>query len=191
MPAMRATTALKPLGRLMNDVRMRSSKAKTSGTRSMASTTKVRTMVAATAKRKPHASVAAARPASRRWPRNNATVSALMGLKSGLTTIAPTMRIGESVRMPTAAITAAITMKTTRLRVSVASERARTSTSSQITASSGCPGAIASACSAARETVNGACCSATLPDSVSPSCSRASRSWCAASSVTSSSTRWP
>ncbi len=57
------------------------------------------------------------------------------GPYSGPTTIAPTIRIGESSRIPAAAIIAATAMNTRNEGVSIASSRARNSSSSHTSAS--------------------------------------------------------
>lgn len=62
--------------------------------------------------------------------------------------MAPTIRIGESTSTPTAPMSTAITSSATKLGDSPLSPRTRASTSSQITASDGSPGAWASAAAA-------------------------------------------
>ena len=64
-----------------------------------------------------------------------ATESAAIGPNSGPTTIAPMIRMIWSVRMPTAAIITARTMKARKLAESSTSSEVRDSTSSQTTAS--------------------------------------------------------
>jgi hypothetical protein len=90
---------------------------------------------------------AARRP--RRW--TTATQKPAMGPNSGPTTIAPTMRIGEFRKMPTAAMSAASSMKAMNDQVSSASSDVRSTTSSQTTASAGEPSARCTARSIASE----------------------------------------
>ena len=85
----------------------------------------------------------------RRW--TSATQKPAIGPNSGPTTIAPTMRISESRKMPTAASIAARTMKSRKTPDSSTFSLVRCSTSSQTTASDGAPGALRSASSAAFE----------------------------------------
>jgi hypothetical protein len=61
--------------------------------------------------------------------------SPAMGPNSGPTTIAPTMRMGESSTSPTAAMSAARTTNTRKLGVSTDSSRALASTVSHTAAS--------------------------------------------------------
>ena len=77
--------------------------------------------------------------------------------------MAPTIRIGWSRRMPTAAICIASTMKATKLKESSVSSVVRCSTSSQTTASEGRPGAAFSAASAASEIAVSTCSTAIEP----------------------------
>ena len=74
-----------------------------------------------------------------------ATQRPASGPNSGPTTIAPTIRIGESRKMPTEAIRQASTMKTRKLPPSSMLSEVRASTSSQTTASEGDPRAARSA----------------------------------------------
>ncbi len=64
---------------------------------------------------------------------------AARGPNSGPTTIAPTIRMGESITMPTTAICIAATMNATKLTESSVSSDVRASTSSHMTASEGSP----------------------------------------------------
>ncbi len=80
-----------------------------------------------------------------------ATQTAASGPNSGPTTIAPTIRIGESVMTPTPPISIAITMNARNENDSSVSSDVRLSTCSQTTASEGAPGAAFSAASKASE----------------------------------------
>ena len=71
------------------------------------------------------------------------------GPYSGPTTMAPTIRIGESASTPTAPMSTAITSSATKLGDRPLSSRTGASTSSQMTASDGSPGTYASAAAAA------------------------------------------
>ena len=77
---------------------------------------------------------------NRRW--TTATQTPASGPNSGPTTIAPMIRISESVRIPTAAISVARTMNATKEPESSADSDVRSSTSSHTTASAGAPRAI-------------------------------------------------
>ncbi len=81
-----------------------------------------------------------------------ATDSPAIGPNSGPTTIAPMIRISWSVRIPTAAIIIAKVMNARKLADSSVFSEVRVSTSSQITASLGCPSAARTARSACSDT---------------------------------------
>ena len=81
----------------------------------------------------------------------SATDRPASGPNSGPTTMAPTIRIGWSSRIPTAPICIASTMKSTKPIDSSVFSLVRCSTSSQTTASEGSPGAAFSAASALSE----------------------------------------
>ena len=97
----------------------------------------------------------------RRW--TSATDSPASGPNSGPTTMAPTIRIGWSSRMPTAPICMASTMNATKLIESSVFSLVRCSTSSQTTASEGRPGAASSAATAASESDVSMCSTAIEP----------------------------
>ncbi len=100
---------------------------------------------------KPTASATSDRRASAPWRLTSATQRPASGPNSGPTTIAPTIRIGWSSTMPTAAICIAMTMKSRKLSESSVFSEVRDSTSSHTTASDGSPGAAFSAAIAASE----------------------------------------
>ena len=85
------------------------------------------------------------------------------GRTPGPTTMAPTIRIGWSSRMPTAPICMASTMNATKLIESSVFSLVRCSTSSQTTASEGRPGAAFSAATAASESEVSMCSTAIEP----------------------------
>ena len=87
----------------------------------------------------------------RRW--TMATASPASGPNSGPTTIAPMIRICESVKIPQAAINVARTMNARKVTESSALSEVRASTCSQTTASAGDPFAACSARTAASEIV--------------------------------------
>jgi hypothetical protein len=76
--------------------------------------------------------VSTSRPRRTAWPsrRSRPSATAMMALYSGPTTIAPTTRICEFVRMPQAPISPANTSSVKKLGGYSASERIRASTSS-------------------------------------------------------------
>ena len=76
------------------------------------------------------------------------------------------MRIGEFSRMPTAAMTPAMTMKARKLPDSSADSEVRAVSSSQTTASAGAPSAARSASTARSETAT-----STSSTAIEPSCS--------------------
>ena len=84
-------------------------------------------------------------------PCTTATQKLASGPNSGPSTIAPTIRIGVSRKIPTAAISVESVMKIRKLAVSSVDSDVSSSTSSHTTAFAGSPGAARSASSAARE----------------------------------------
>ena len=121
------------------------------------------TSVSATPTGNPTASAPSERRTSLPWRWTIATDRPASGPNSGPTTMAPTIRIGWSKRMPTAAICIAITMNATKLKESSVSSLVRCSTSSQTTASEGRPGAAFSAATAASEIAVSTCSTAIEP----------------------------
>lgn len=92
-----------------------------------------------------------------------ATQTPAIGPNSGPTTMDPTTRTGLSVMIPTDASTIAMVTKARNLTESSALSEVRFSTSSQTTASDGCPGAACSASSKASATAVSMSCSAIEP----------------------------
>ena len=90
--------------------------------------------------------------ATRGRRRTTARQSAASGPNSGPTTIAPTIRTAESVRIPTAAIIVAIAMNRTYVAERSVLSRTFCSTCSQSTASADDPGARSIAARARAET---------------------------------------
>ena len=88
---------------------------------------------------KPTAKATSERRASESRRCTSATQSPASGPNSGPTTIAPMIRITESVMIPTPAISVARTMNARKLNDSSALSDVRLSTSSQTTASAGEP----------------------------------------------------
>ena len=144
-----------------------------------------------TAKAKLSTSSRRLRPTSPHRANTIPTEAAAIALNSGPTTIAPTTRTAESVITAMAARITASTRKMTYDTVGWAPSSAWASTDSQMTASSGCPGASASRRDAAANGVESGVVSTMPPRSSSPS----SLSWCrttpAFSRATSHSTRSP
>ena len=114
-----------------------------------------------------------------------ATQKPAIGPNSGPTTIAPTIRIGESRKMPTEAIRQASAMKMRKLPPSSALSEVRASTSSQTTASDGAPRAARSASFAASEICESICSSAIEPSWCTPISFRSSITTLASSRATS------
>ncbi len=112
---------------------------------------------------KPTARAASDRLASSPWRCTSATDRPASGPNSGPTTMAPTIRIGWSNRIPTDAICIAITMNATKLNDSSVSSLVRCWTSSHTTASEGRPGAARSAATAASDIAVSTCSTAIDP----------------------------
>ena len=112
---------------------------------------------------KPTARAASERRPTPRRRSTRATQRPASGPNSGPTTIAPTIRIGEPVKMPTEAIRQASVMKTRKLPPSSVLSEVRASTSSQTTASEGMPRAACSAFRAASEICESICSSEIEP----------------------------
>ena len=151
-PAATATTAARASGSAMNAVSSRSEIRYAAGAIWVRRKAAVATTEAPAATASPIPSVRRAAPPSAERRRTMATHRAASGPYSGPTTMAPTIRIGESSRMPTAAIMAATAMNTRNDTVSSDSLRQRSSISSHTSASAPWPAVAASAASAASDT---------------------------------------
>ena len=151
VPASAATIAVKWSGREMKSVKGCPSCEKSSGINPVASNMRVARKLAAIARGNPTASAVSDRftRSPRLW--TTATQRPANGPNSGPTTIAPMIRMIWSVRIPTAAISVATTMKARKLPESSTFSEVRDSTSSQTTASVGRPRAAFSAWTAAAE----------------------------------------
>ena len=163
VPATKATKNEKKPGFEMNPVSSWSLGTKSSGLAPMASNARVARHASTMPVGNPTPSAASDRRARSdlRW--TSATDRPASGPNSGPTTIAPTIRIGWSSRMPTAPICIASTMNATKLIESSVFSLVLCSTSSQTTASDGRPGAAFSAAAAASESELSMCSTAIEP----------------------------
>ena len=145
IPATKATKKEKKSGLAMKSVSGWLLGSKSSGDTPRARNASTERSVISTPAGNPTARAASERRAKSGRRSTRATDSPASGPNSGPTTIAPTIRIGWSRRMPTAAICMARIMKATKLTESSVFSLVRCSTSSHTTASEGSPRAARSA----------------------------------------------
>src|SRR3954469_6134692 len=144
-PAAKATKKAKKSGFEIACAKVECSKEKEPGATPVALKIRPAANVTAIAVGKPTASASSERRASGRSRSTSATQKPAIGPNSGPTTMAPTIRIGESSSRPTQAISVASTMKARKDADSCASSEVWNSSCSQMTASDGDPRAARSA----------------------------------------------
>src|ERR1044072_8694945 len=184
-PAKTATMKENSSGSAMNWVSGLSTLLKSASTRPVARQRRGKRKAAVIPTGKPIANAVTERRATPRRRSTAATQMPASGPNSGPTTIAPTIRIGEPVKIPTEAIKQARAMKARKVAESSMLSEVRGSTSSQTTASEGAPRAARSARSAARESCESICSSAIEPSRGIPTSFRSSITTLASSRATS------
>ena len=164
-PATKATKKLRKVGSVMKSVNGWRVSSKLSGNSPIHTMNSVVARAARVPRGNPTARAITERRASAAWRWTRATEMAASGPNSGPRTMAPTIRIGSSSTIPTAAICIAATMNSTKLKDSSVCSDVRASTSSHTTASDGRPGAAFSAAVAASEIAVSICSTAIDPPS--------------------------